>query len=103
MVADPADYAWSSYRVHGLGQQARLWTPHRVYRELGASTVDRTAAYQAMFVGQLDAGFLNRIRLATNQGMALGSDRFKQEVELLTGRRVSPSKRGPKPKQTVDV
>jgi REP-associated tyrosine transposase len=103
MVADLADYAWSSYRAHGMGQPARLWSPHRVYLGLGATMADRTAAYQALFVGQLDVEMLNRIRLATNQGMALGSDRFKQEVELLTRRRVRPLKRGPKPKETVGV
>jgi len=103
MVNDPGDYAWSSYRAHGLGQLARLWTPHRAYQALGENMTDRTAAYRALFVGQLDTAILNQIRLATNQGMALGSDRFKQDVELLTQRRVSPLKRGPKPKQSVGV
>jgi len=103
MVADPGDYRWSSYSSHGLGKPAKLWTPHRLYRVLGSTLADRTAAYRALFTGQLDATFLNQIRLATNQGMALGSDRFKQEVEQLARRRVSPLKRGPKPRQPLGV
>jgi putative transposase len=31
--------------------------------------------------------------------MALGNDRFKEEIEKLTGRRVTPRKRGRKPSQ----
>ena len=64
---------------------------------------DRTAAYRALFIGQLDTAILNQIRIATHQGMALGSDRFKQEVEQLAQHRVSPLKRGPKPKQSLGV
>jgi putative transposase len=41
---------------------------------------------------------ITRIRESTNMGLALGNDRFKQEIEKLTGRRVRSLKRGPKPK-----
>ena len=99
MVAAPDDYAWSSYRANGLGEPIKLWTPHQVYRELGATMTERTAAYRELIMGQLDTTTLNQIRTSTNQGMALGSDRFKQEVERLAGRRVTPLKRGPKPRQ----
>ena len=43
----------------------------------------------------------NKIRTASHQSMALGSDRFKQEVQELTGNRVRPLKRGPKPKDHI--
>lgn len=45
---------------------------------------------------------LTQIRTASNSGMILGNDRFKQEIEALTGRRVTPLKRGPKPKLIGD-
>ena len=54
-----------------------------------------------MFVGQMDVAILNQIRTASNKGMALVNDRFKQEMERLTGRRVVSLKRGPKPKQMI--
>jgi len=41
---------------------------------------------------------LCQIRNSSNSGMALGSDRFKQEIEALTWGRVTALKRGPKPK-----
>lgn len=99
MVEAPGDYTWSSYRANGLGQPARFWAPHPVYRQLGKTVTERTAAYRELFRGQLEATSLHQIRQASNQGMALGSDRFKQEIGRLAGRRVVVLKRGPKPKR----
>ena len=96
MVAAPDDYVWSSYRANGLAQPIKVWAPHRVYRELGATIAECSAAYRELFAGQLDRPTLNTIRQATNQGMALGNDRFKAEIERLTGRRVKPLRSGPK-------
>jgi len=99
MVTVPAEYRWSSYRANGLGEPAKLWTPHRIYLELGDTATERTQAYQALFRGHIDTDLIHQIRQTTNQGMALGNERFKQEVEQLSGRRVTSLKRGPKPGQ----
>jgi putative transposase len=37
---------------------------------------------------------LKEIRDNTRKGMAVGNDRFKEELELLTGRRLKSKKRG---------
>jgi len=37
---------------------------------------------------------LEQIRKATNKGMIVGNDRFREEIEALTGRRVKEKKRG---------
>jgi putative transposase len=42
----------------------------------------------------VDGELLEDIRVNTNRGMAIGHDRFKMEIELLTGRRVKPMKTG---------
>ncbi|NOZ10797.1 MAG: transposase [Gammaproteobacteria bacterium] len=99
MVEAPGDYTWSSFRANGLGQPIKLWTPHPLYQQLGKSGVRRAAAYRELFHGQIDARILNQVRQATNQGMALGNDLFKQEVERLSGRRVVALKRGPQRKR----
>lgn len=98
MVNAPGHYKWSSYGSNALGVKAVLWTPHDVYLELGANEVSRTEAYRNLFSNNLDEHLLKEIRDTCNQGLALGSDKFKQEVERLAGRRVSHLKRGPKPK-----
>jgi len=99
MVEAPEDYPWSSYRANGLGRETGLWTSHAVYRELGRTPAERARAYRELFRGHLEPEALKAIRDASNSGMALGNDRFKQEVEALSGRRTAPLKRGPKPKQ----
>jgi putative transposase len=96
MVADPANYPWSSYRSNGLGKPATLWTPHPVYSSLGRSERARLRAYRALFKLSSDDAWLKDIRAATNKGLALGSGQFKGQIERLTGRRVTPRKRGPK-------
>ncbi|MDH5654237.1 MAG: transposase [Gammaproteobacteria bacterium] len=102
MVNSPDDYIWSSYHANGLGQEIKLWTPHPVYLTLGHSQAKRTAAYRELFKAHFNENLVNQIRQSTNQGMALGNDRFKQEIERLTGRRVRPLKRGPKPKRKIE-
>jgi len=96
MVEYPADYRWSSYRANGEGHHIKLCTPHQLYLQLGKTLEIRTEMYRSLFTGQLDAKLVNEIRKATNQGMALGNERFKDEIEQLTGRRVVGLKPGPK-------
>lgn len=101
MVNHPADYKWSSYQFHAQ-QEERLstnfWTPHPLYIGLGKNQQQRSENYQSLFKGHIDETEIKKIRQTTQQNMALGNDRFKQEIEELTGRRVTPLKRGPKKK-----
>lgn len=98
MVDHPGDYRWSSYRANGQGETVQLRTPHRIYCELGAGTLERAKAYRELFRGHLDEKLLREIRRATQQGMVLGNDRFQEEIERLSGRRTRILKRGPKTK-----
>ncbi|MDN3637572.1 transposase [Simiduia curdlanivorans] len=99
MVEHPAGYRWSSFHANGLGRRVKLWTPHEVYQRLGSTLKARAEAYRNLFTTQQDMHEMNELRTALNKGMALGNDRFKQEIEALTGRRVTPEKRGPKPRR----
>lgn len=99
MVATPEEYHWSSYHSNGLGNKAEIWTPHDVYTGLGKTKATRTNVYRELFKCHLDNEGLTQIRKAVNQGMALGNDRFKQEIERLSGRRVTTLKPGPQRKK----
>lgn len=99
MVELPSDYHWSSYQVNGLGKEISLWTPHQSYLELGHTVKARLEAYRALFRTHVNVNDLELIRTATNKGMAVGNDRFKSEIERLSGRRVVALTRGPKPKE----
>lgn len=50
-----------------------------------------------MFKAELDRELVAEIRQAANTGLALGNDRFKTQVERLTGQRQHHCKRSPKP------
>lgn len=45
-----------------------------------------------MFVYHVDGELLEEIRANTNKGMTVGHDRFKEEIEKLTGGRVNTKK-----------
>ena len=101
MVADPADYTWSSYRSHAFGRATKLWEPHQVYLSLAECDSERQIRYRALFEDHVDADLLVDVRQSINQGLALGSEKFRKEIEALGGRRQSLLKRGPRPKEIV--
>jgi len=98
MVSSPEKYPWSSYHANGVGKQIELCKPHEVITKLGKTRPIRIKTYRELFKYHLDNDELVQVRKAVNQGMALGNDRFKQEVEQLSGRRVTTLRRGPKSK-----
>ena len=101
MVESPSDYFWSSYRANGLGKAVSFWDPHPVYLGLSRSKDERLAAYRSLFSAHVDVSEISMIREATNKGLAIGDDRFKCEIEKLSGRRVTELKRGPKRRELL--
>ena len=58
MVRSPEAYAWSSYRVHAMGEDPDWLELHHVYLALGRDSQERQAAYRALFrapVSEADA------------------------------------------------
>ena len=96
MVDDPADYRWSSYRANALGLDPNIRQPHEIYLSLGNSDRKRQAAYRSLFDGEIKRELINEIRFSSNKGLVLGSDKFKDKIEVLGGQRTRPPKRGPK-------
>ena len=94
MVAGPADYPWSSHRVHAEGAASSLVALHPLYLELAAAAEQRQAAYRALFREAPSETEVTAIRDATNTSWVLGNDRFKAEIARLTERRVEPAPRG---------
>jgi putative transposase len=94
MTADPAHYRWSSYRANGLGQPDSILTPHPLYLALGAEPTARRATYWALLRTELDDEAITAIRLAADQGQALGDDRFHAQIARALGERRMPRPRG---------
>ena len=94
MVTDPGKYRWSSYQTNALGELSDLCTPHPEYLSLGVKPLERQENYCSLFADKLDNEFLEDIRINTHKGMAVGHERFKKELEVLTGRRLKAKRRG---------
>lgn len=89
-VTHPRDYPWSSYAFNAQGEtgpNAAWLTPHQEYRRLGRSAADRQSAYRQLFRAAISNEALTEIRECTHKGWALGSERFKAQIERLTQRR----------------
>ena len=97
MAADPAEYRWSSYVAHALGKEPEMWTAHDEYHRLGSSKSARQIAYRRLFEDDLDRTLISEIKHAQETGFVLGTERFRQEYEALTGEHQRYRKRGPKP------
>jgi putative transposase len=94
MVSDPAEFTWSSYQCHALGKIVQMSTPHIEYLSLGKTDSIRQNAYRKLFLVHVDDELMKDIRSAVNKGMALGSERFKDEIEGLCSKWVRPGKMG---------
>lgn len=99
MVDDPADYKWSSYQTNALGVELVLCTPHSLYLAMGRTVDERSKHYRSLFESHIEGVLITSIRDSLNQGLVLGEQSFREQVEKLTGKRASLIKRGPKPKR----
>ena len=96
MVDDPVEYYWSSYPANAFGKPVKLWSPHPEYLKLGRESSIRQSRYRALFEVAIGREMVANIRQSAQRGLALGSDRFKDEIETLGNRRQRLLKRGPK-------
>ncbi len=81
MSDDPRRYVWSSCRAYAAGHLDPLITPHPAYLDLGSNAVDRQAAYDQLLTEVLPDETLADIRLYLQQQRALGTDRFREQVQ----------------------
>lgn len=73
LVAEPADYPWSSHRYHVGRAVDPLVSDHALYWSLGNTPFDRQAAYRRWCDQPPAVGEVEQIRFATQGGWLLGS------------------------------
>lgn len=96
MVEQPQDYCWTSYAHHALDEPDDLIEDHLLYIALGNTDETRRAAYCALFKYQLDDAEITEIRTSLNKGLAVGTERFKDQIETVLARSVRPGQAGRK-------
>ncbi|NIJ74263.1 MULTISPECIES: hypothetical protein [unclassified Xanthomonas] len=97
MVADPADYRWSSHSCNGLGQANALVQPHASYIAI-APAGQRAGQYRRFVLDAIDPDETAAIRLNLQRQHALGNNRFREAIERRLGRRAGPARIGRPPK-----
>jgi len=94
MVSHPAEYPWSSYAVNGQGKASNLVKPHPLYLALGGDAAIRQHAYRYLFETHLDTKEIHTIQKSAQFSMPLGTDRFKEQIEIALRRTIGHAKRG---------
>lgn len=94
LVADPGEYAWSSYRAHALGVPDPLLRSHATYEAMAADPVARRDAWRRWVAADIAPGEIEAIRFYLQRQQALGTERFQQQVGALLGRRAGPGRAG---------
>jgi putative transposase len=94
LVAEPGDYAHSSYRHNALGHSDPLVTEHATYTALGNSPAEYRRAYRRLFAADAGPDPTDHIREVTTACLVLGNDRFKDQIEAVLARSVRPGTAG---------
>lgn len=81
LVADPADWPWSSHRRHAFGAPDRVVSVHSYYDDLGASAEHRRSRYRGWFRDALTEKELETIRESTRQQRILDDDACKDPIK----------------------
>jgi putative transposase len=94
LVANAADYVWSSHG-HYIGRQVdRLLTPHAQFWGLGNTPFAREASYAELVQVGVSASQHSAMMDATLKGWALGSPEFLQVLQKQTLRRLTKGQAG---------
>jgi putative transposase len=94
MVADPAEYPWSSHQ-HYIGRRVdKLVTPHPLYWELGNTPFARDQAYGEMVRAGVSDQEKRALTDSALRGWALGEANYVADLQKRTQRRVARSHPG---------
>ena len=94
MVAQAADYPWSSHAHHTGARQDAWLTPHALYWALGNTPFARELAYAELVQAGIASDQQQALTSSTLSGWALGEDDFVNQLQQRTPRRVRPSPAG---------
>ncbi len=102
VVRTAKGYRWSSYRCNALGRSDAVVRPHGLYLALDRDETGRQVAYRALFRAHMDEEEQTRIHRLGEMSLPLGNDRFRDQIERLSGRRLGYELRG-RPRKQLEV
>jgi len=102
MVADAADYPWSSYRAHGLGRADDLLSEAPVWATLGPTDAARQACWRRWVHTPLTERELAAVRRAVVSGRPYGADGWVTATAQRLGITLTSRPRGRPRKQPTN-
>ncbi len=99
MVADLAEYPWSSYAAHALGRADPLLSVLPCWERLGATEAVRQARWRAWVHTPLTAGELEAGRRSVTSGRPFGEEGWAQAIARRLRLRIGGHPRGRPRKQ----
>lgn len=97
IVIEPQAYRWSSHGANAFGVRDPLVTPHVLVAALGESVEERCQEYRKLFGADERPESLEKVRLMTAAGLALGRESFTTSAAFTLGRPTAPGKAGRPP------
>jgi putative transposase len=94
LVRDLADYAWSSYRVHGCGESSPLVDVAPVWSSLGKTEAARQAHWRKWLHTPLTEKELAAVRRSVATGRPYGAQGWVEQTGRRLGLDLSPRRRG---------
>jgi putative transposase len=94
MVKSPGEYRWSSFCHNSGVKQIKFIEFHPCYLSLGGNAKEREETYLELFRVELSALDTKQIRETWQTGTPLGSDYFRERVEMQLQRTVGQCRRG---------
>jgi putative transposase len=94
LVAEPAEYPWSSFQHYSGGKPDKLLTPHPLYWELGNTPFARDEAYAELVHAGIGEEQKRLLTDSALQGWALGEPDYVADLQRRTERRVARGQAG---------
>ncbi len=94
MVVEPGEYAWSSYRARICKTHCSWLDPIPGFETILTGEEQGAEAYEAYNKSIIPNGEWDLIRSAVTRGQLTGGERFGEEIQQITGRRIKHRGRG---------
>ena len=99
MVADPAEYRWSSFQQHGMGRDDPLLNSFPEWDDLGRTEAERRKRWRAKVRGEQDEAELRAVRQSLRSGRPFGRPDWTESMAQRLNIELNPRPRGRPRKQ----
>jgi putative transposase len=80
LVADPAEYQWSSFQQHGMGREDPLLSSFPEWDGLGRTEAERRKRWRAKVRAGQDEAEVTAVRQSLQSGRPFGAERWTEKI-----------------------